>query len=132
MEEARQNLHDPLWQAALLWRIVYSVVEQYRQIYPAIKVVRHEDLSRDPLGGFQALYDHTQLTFSDRVKHTILETSSADNPEELKRETAHSVHLDSRANLGNWKKRMEPGEIERLRQMTEAAARPFYAPEDWL
>lgn len=132
MEEARQNLYDTLWQAALLWRIVYSIVEQYKQIYPAIKIVRHEDLSRDPLGSFQALYDHAQLTFSDRVKQTILKTSSADNPEELKRESAHSVHLDSRANLGNWKKRLEPGEIERLRQMTEAAARPFYSPEDWL
>jgi hypothetical protein len=132
LEPAQQQPADLIWQAGLLWRIVYSVVERYQEIYPAIRVVRHEDLSLDPLGGFQELYEQIHLTFDERVKRTILKTSSADNPNELKQDAAHSVRLDSRANLSNWKKRLDPGEIERLQRMTEAAARPYYPPEDWL
>ncbi len=131
MELAPQNQGDLLWQAALLWRMVYSVVEEYQAIYPEIRVVRHEELSLDPVGGFQSLYEHTHLTFNKKAKQTILTTSSADNPEELQRQTAHSIRLDSRANLGNWKKRLEPGEIDRLRRMTESVAQHYYQAEDW-
>ncbi|MFM8319297.1 MAG: sulfotransferase, partial [Chloroflexota bacterium] len=53
---AFKSAPDILAQAALLWRLVYSVVAQAQAGLPGLHVVRHEDLSVDPLAGYQALY----------------------------------------------------------------------------
>ena len=54
--EIREQARRPggvVEQAALLWRILYAAVDGYRRRHPDWVVVRHEDLSRDPLGRFE-------------------------------------------------------------------------------
>lgn len=122
---------DVIDQASLLWRMVYQVVERYCQQYPQFKVVRHEDLSMDPLGGFQQLYASLGLKFTPRVRENILAASSSDNPHELSSRSVHSVRLDSRANLHNWRRRLSGDEINRVRRLTEETAGLFYPETDW-
>jgi hypothetical protein len=129
--EKETGAPDILAQGSLLWCMVYTVVDQVRTRHPLVHVVRHEDLSLEPLRGFANLYSDLGLKFTDRAQKTILAASSADNPKEVPRKKTYSVHLDSRANLHNWKKRLSPAEIQRVRQLTGDLAQKYYPDINW-
>ena len=122
---------DIVGQSALLWRMIYRTVDSTRKLIPTIKVVRHEDLSLDPVAGYKSLYESLALPFDDKVRDTILNSSSSENPTELSKKKVHSVKLDSRANMGNWKKRLTSEEITRIRKLTEDVSHLFYADDEW-
>lgn len=122
---------DIVGQSALLWRMIYRTVDSTRKLIPSIKVVRHEDLSLDPVAGYKSLYESLGLPFDEKVRDTILNSSSSENPTELSKKKVHSVKLDSRANMGNWKKRLTPEEITRTRKLTEDVSHLFYADDEW-
>jgi hypothetical protein len=125
------GIEDVIGQAGLLWTMVYRTVHSLRERIPSMLVVRNEDLSRDPLGGYRRLYDALELPWSEKVAQRIVNSSSADNPKEVARSNVHSVRLDSRANVDVWRQRLAPGEIERLRSLTEEATKLFYPDVDW-
>lgn len=122
---------DVIGQASLLWKIIYRSVHAARELNPDFIAVRHEDLSRDPVSGYRDLYAKLGLDFTHKVEEIILNSSSSENPAELSRKKVHSVKLDSRANVDNWKKRLTEEEIERIHKMTEGAASLFYADGEW-
>jgi len=122
---------DIVGQSALLWRMVYRSVHSILSLFPDFKIVRHEDLSLDPVAGYKSLYESLGLTFDQKVRDTILNSSSSENPTELSKKKVHSVKLDSRANMDNWKKRLTSEEITRIRKMTEDVSHLFYSDEEW-
>lgn len=123
--------HDIIGQASLLWRMVYRVVASVRRQHPDLVVVRHEDLSLDPLAGYRQLYEALRLDYTDKVQQAILNSSSSENPAELSKKKAHSVKLDSRANMDNWKKRLGADEIACIRRITGEIAGIFYPEQEW-
>lgn len=122
---------DIIGQASLLWRMIYRVVHSTVESHPDFKVVRHEDLSLDPVRGYKELYQSLGLDFTPRAEKTILNSSSSENPTELSKNKTHSVKLDSRASMDNWKKRLTVEEIKRIRSLTEAVAHLFYSDVKW-
>ncbi len=122
---------DIIGQAALLWKIIYRFVASTRTGYPHFYIVRHEDLSRDPISGYQTLYQSLGLDFTERVKYIIQNSSSSENPTKLAKNKTHSVKLDSRASLDNWKYILSPEEITRIRKITEGVSESFYSDEEW-
>lgn len=129
METTRAD--DLIGQAALLWRMIYRVVHATLDLHPAFKVIRHEDLSRDPVRGFRELYQFLDLDFTARVEAAILSSSNSENPVELSKKKVHSVRLDSRASLDNWKQRLSTDEIARIRKIAEPVSHLFYSDSDW-
>lgn len=123
-----ENIID---QASLLWCMIYQVVQVYQKQIPGLCVVRHEDLSTDPIGEFMKLYDQLGLHFTQESRETILSATSSENPKELSSKKAHAVQLDSKANIDNWKHRLEKGEIERIRKLTFTIARVYYPEKSW-
>jgi hypothetical protein len=122
---------DIIGQGALLWKFIYRFVHSTGKLFPQFNIVRHEDLSLNPIGGYQALYQSLGLDFTEQVKETILTSSSSENPAKLAKNKTHSVKLDSRANLDNWKKFLSPEEIHRIRSLTEGVSELFYSEEEW-
>ena len=122
---------DVIGQASLLWAMVYRTVRAICKQTPSTRVVRHEDLSLDPVGGYQQLYSELGLNFTPSVKRKIMDSSSSENPVELSRKKVHSVKLDSRANLDNWKHRLSSGEIDLIRRATDEVAHLYYPEVDW-
>ncbi len=122
---------DIIAQASLLWAMVYRTVQAACKGNPSVQVVRHEDLSLDAVPGFRRLYADLGLDFSPAVGRKIEQSSSAENPGELARGKTHSIRLDSRANLHNWKRRLSAEEIARVRQLTEDVADAYYPDVDW-
>jgi hypothetical protein len=130
-EEQKESQPDIIAQGSLLWRIVYAVVGEYKLRFPGLQIVRHEDLSLDPVSGYRALYDGLGLKFSITAQKKILESSSSDNPQEISSKTAFAVNVNSRANLNNWKRRLSPDEIERIRALTEDLVAEYYPDLTW-
>ncbi len=122
---------DVIGQAALLWRMIYRAIYLTAKLRPDFKVVRHEDLSLDPVAGFKSLYASLGLNFDEKVRDAILTSSGSENPAELSNKNIYSVKLDSRANMDNWKKRLTSDEITRIRKLTEDVSHLFYSDNEW-
>ena len=122
---------DIVGQASLLWAMIYHSVHILRQRLPFVSLVRHEDLSLQPSEGFERLYKQLGLDFSARARRFVMESSSSENPTQLPLDRLYSVRLDSRANLENWKRRLSPDEIRRIRRVTADVAQLYYPEEDW-
>jgi Sulfotransferase family len=121
--------HDLIDQAILLWRVIYSTVAVYRDRHPDWLFERHEDLSLDPVGGFERLYGALDLTLDQSLKDEIRRHSAAENPQEQTHK--HSVTLDSRANVASWRRRLSADEITRIREGVADVSGAFYSDEDW-
>ena len=122
---------DIVGQAALLWTMVYRIVHDASSRHAEFIVVRHEEISMDPILQFKDLYRRLGLVFTEDVAEKILKSSSSENPRELSRKHVHSVNLDSRANLDNWRRRLSLAEIARIRQITESVSSLYYDDSDW-
>ncbi len=120
---------DVITQAAWLWRLIYHVVWKLTQRHPEFIVVRHEDLSLDPLQAFLQLYQKLSLEFTPRVEKLILTSSSSENPAELSQ--IHSIRMNSRAGLRNWKKRLTEDEIRIIRSITADIWPLYYSEHEW-
>jgi len=131
MERLVKESNGIIKSSCMLWRIIYSVVKEFQQQYPQFRIFRHEDLSIDPLQGFQEIYNNLDLEFTEKVKRTIINSSSADNPMELISNKKHTVKLDSRSNLLNWKHRLNSEEIFQIRKLTDDLTSYYYPDLRW-
>jgi hypothetical protein len=120
---------DPLEQAALLWRILYSIVDDYRVLHPGWMFVRHEDAARAPLETFSELYTRLELELTPQARHAIERASASGNPATTS--SKHAVELDSAASAKRWRTELTLDEIARLRDLTHDVWPRFYADDDW-
>ena len=131
IEGMRSAPGDVIGQGSLLWRIIYHTVGELKDRFPHFRIVRHQDLSRNPQEGFEALYASLGLEFTPKIRQVVARSSSAANPPEIPVRNAYSVRLDSQASLGNWQRRLGEEEIDRIRSLTSDVADRFYCAEDW-
>jgi Sulfotransferase family len=131
MEEAVLPHRDLIDRVALLWRIVYSVVQEYARCSSRIHVVRQEDLSREPLQEYAKLYKALGLSFTHRAATAVALSTGSANPKETSIVSPHETKLDSKANLEHWKKRLTAEEVDRVRRATETIADAYYPEGEW-
>jgi hypothetical protein len=122
---------DILDQAALLWRLIHSTIADYRTRHPEWLVVRHEDLSRDPIPGFGALFQALDLSYTEEVQEAILQSTSRSNPVDRDVNGRQFLSRDSRANVDNWRRRLTPDEIGRVRARVADVSPLFYGDDEW-
>ncbi len=94
-------------------------------------MIRQEDFARDPISRFRELYSMLGLNFTPHVEKEIANSSSSENPAELSLKKTHSVKMDSLASIQNWKKRLAPENVQRIRSLTEGVSELYYADEAW-
>ena len=116
-------------QASLLWALVYARVLTYREVHPEWHFVRHEDLSLEPIAGFEKLYASLDLMWTSEVEAVVHEHTRAGNAVEVHDPSDH--HRNSRAALKSWKRRLTQYEVDRIRSWTEPVASAFYDDDDW-
>jgi hypothetical protein len=126
-----EHLPDLLGQAILLWRIIHHVIRRFQQDHPDWIYLRHEDLSRRPMEEFQSLLGRLGLDMPPCVRQAIETHTSAENPREAPERIAHQLKRDSQGNIWNWRTRLRPEEIARVRKATEDIAPYFYSDADW-
>jgi len=122
--------------ASLLWRVIYGTVAAYRDELPGLEVVRHEDLSADPVPAFRALYGRLGLPFGPGAEQAIREATTAGSGGGAMRWSVSrggvsrtaARRLDSRANLQVWRERLSDEEVARIRELTADVAPAFGYP----
>lgn len=131
MNDVIQQDQDIIEQGILLWKIIYSVVDKYRQQDPDLMIVRHEDLSLKPLTGFQTLYEDMSLGYSRKVEDHIKKMTRAENPAQLPPGEEHAVQLDSKKSVANWKNRLTSSEVDQILEGMKGAYFGFYEQGEW-
>lgn len=131
MENLLKTPEDVIGQGSLLWRMIYQVVDACQKKYTDIYIAQHEDFSLEPMDKFRSLYTALGLDFNVPAQKAVLSSSKAENPGEVSREHVHSIKLDSRSNIQNWKRRLSTDEIARIREFTHEIAARFYPHVEW-
>ncbi len=128
IETAAASPDDVIGQGALLWRIIHANIDKNRG-RELFQLVRHEDLSLNPIEEFASLFANMGQPFTEAARRKIERSTSNQNPSELPQRRPFSVRLDSRTNLENFRHRLSPAEIERILDLTGPVAERFYP--DW-
>jgi len=131
IEAFAREEHDILDQAALLWRLVHHTVAEYRGRHPDWLIVRHEDLSRDPIEGYRPLFAALGLPYTEEVQEAILSSTSRSNPADRDASGRQFLTRDSRANIDNWRRRLTPSEVDRIRARVADVSPLFYGDDEW-
>jgi hypothetical protein len=118
-------------EAGLLWKSIYATIARYRSERPDWMFIRHEDLSADPVGGYQSICQHTGIPFSGVVADTLRRNTSPDNPADAPLGTAHALMRDSRVNAKSWRQRLDLRDIAALRASVEEVSSRFYTDAEW-
>ncbi len=128
LDAFRPRDDNQLDEAILLWNCLMAVLLDYRRQFPGWTFVRHEDLARDPVPGFEQLYAAVGLNYTAEVREQIAANSTAGNPTS----SAHGqVKRDSLAASEAWRSSLPAATIERIRHETARLADQLYAEPDW-
>ena len=114
---------DVIEQGIVMWNAIHHVIDRYRSEHPEWSFLRHEDLAAEPVEGFRELYARLGLTWSDEVESAIREHSEGTTAETRRH---GAVKRDSAATVDLWKSRLDPAEIDRIRDGTAEIASRFY------
>lgn len=131
VEKFAAEPQDIIGQGILLWNIFYSRVREYQEKYPDWQILRHEDISMEPVEAFRRIFAALDLEFAPAVEAYILESSDSSNPGDSPHGKATMLKRDSRKNIYNWKKRLTSNEIDRILQGMGAAFQFFYPESHW-
>src|SRR5947208_8793231 len=99
----------------MLWKAPWFVVKQYRRQHPDWLFVRHEDLSQDPLRGFEKICRHVDIEFTPEIRKAVLESDDAALPQELDPSLAFTTRRNIKLNVSSWKARLTIEQIARIR-----------------
>jgi len=119
---------DLIDRAALLWKILHSVIIKYQKRYPEWLYMRHEDLARNPVSNFNRIFKYVALRPDEKIIDYIRQyTSKRNQPESAS--TSYQPR-DSRSVLQNWRKRLTDEEVNRVIAVTHEVAAEWYHYED--
>ena len=129
IKDFAKNEKDIIEQGILLWNIINLNTLKFKQTYPKIYTVRHEDLSLNPLIEFQKIFDYFNIPFTSETKRYLLNTTNEKNDAEAQNNVPHQLHRNSKANIYNFKNRLTQTEIKQIREGTEIVSHVFYDKE---
>lgn len=115
IERAAAEPPSLLRQAALLWRLVYSVVDRYRADHPDWIYVRHHDLAADPLRAFEPLYDRLGLPYGDAERAVIASHVASPQRERTPAAADDLVRTAAETTRG-WRRHLDEEQSEFLRE----------------
>jgi hypothetical protein len=127
---------DHVAKLAHLWRMAYTAVDQMRDL-PGVQIRRYEDLVKEPIKGFEQLYDAFGLPWTEQARKKIEAATTATGDAE--RGFAWSLRgglsrtafrpMDSQQALTSHVGRISESDAQRVRDITDDVARRFY-PRD--
>ena len=129
MRRCRDEAVDVVEQGIVLWNAIHHAIRELRDAHPDWSFVRHEDLSADPLGGFERLYRACGLRWDETIARQVTAFSTADTGKELPMWRHGSVKRNSRGATETWKLRLTEEEIARVRTGTAKVAQAFYGSD---
>jgi hypothetical protein len=132
IHEVMTDKHDIVAQGALLWKLIHHVVIKFKEKNREWIFLRHEDLSRNPVEGFQNLYGRLGINFSEKEAEVIKKHSQI-GPMNPRGESGGGRFLvrDSTAMIKKWETLLTIEEREQVKKRVGQLARVFYSDQDW-
>lgn len=124
------NQYSLLDQAILLWKISHDRILSFQKQYENWIYIKHDEIAKAPLRGFQSLYQQLQIPFTEKVKQTIENYSQSQNNESKATNAVNHIQRDSESTTEEWKSGLASSEITYLFKEVEYLADKFY-PEDF-
>ena len=75
----RKNL-DAIQKISILWRVAHKVIFNWAKKYKKWIIVKHEDISNNPINEFYKLYETLELTWSKNIENKINKYTNSKNP----------------------------------------------------
>jgi hypothetical protein len=122
---------DPLENAALMWRLCNVVLGRYVDRNPDLIVVRHEDLSTEPIRVLRDLYGRLGLRFNARAERIITKHTGAGNQGAAVGDQLHQLRRNSAAVAAGWKSKVDPADAATIRRFAGPEADRWYSESDW-
>jgi hypothetical protein len=130
IKEYAENPPNIIYQAILLWNLIYSTILEYKEKHKEWLFLRHEDISREPIKYYTEIFEYLNLKFTDEIEKNILEYSNENNSKETPNGKT-ILKRNSKANIKNWKNRLTTEEIDKVFENTKKIAQKFYEQQDW-
>lgn len=124
---SRRNLNriEKIEKLALIWNIFYLQSYLWSQKYLDWKLIRHEDISADPLASMKTLFHNLGLEFSNTVATYLASTSNSENPIDAKESVIHDLNRNSLRNINSWRKNFNEDEVATIEAITSDVRRLF-------
>lgn len=124
------NSGDLLDKLALFWKVVYSIVSEYRKKHQDWLFFRYEDICKKPMDSYSEIFKSFDINLSSNVEAFIQASTSYSNYKGTLLEI-HSIKRESERQPKVWKERLSESEIARVREIVEDVSQAFYTSEDW-
>jgi hypothetical protein len=123
--EERTNNEFSVSNSLLFWRMMHSIIYQYSIKHPEWYFVKHEQLSKEPIIGFNKLFKYLGLPFTTRVGRYLQNSSvvGTKGQSRLKRNSASLVK--------QWKGGLSQEEIDLIKSVAQKEWSLFYDESDW-
>ena len=117
--------------AALLWKILYTVIEKYRARHPGWLVVRHEDLAINPQGMFPKIFESLGLKYTQSSRRQVLKITDGAMPYRGRNGGVHQLKRNSKMVATQWKGRLSIEDICIVKEIVWEVFLEFYEEHDW-
>lgn len=133
--ESVAGTSDGLAATAALWNVAYSAVGDFAAADDRLRLVRYEDLARDPIEQFRELYSWLGLGWSAAAAARVAAATGSGEAGSGRRfrwsvrgglsKTAYRP-MASAASLTSYRDRLSPKQIDRATALTERVRARFY------
>ncbi|MEL6590837.1 MAG: hypothetical protein AAFP02_03685 [Bacteroidota bacterium] len=110
-------------EAKLLWKCIYTVLQQQKIAHPEWIYLSNENLSLDARSEYQDLLSKLNIPFDEAVEKEVKASSEASSESWRVR--------DSKANAFKWKKKFSQEEIDNIRDYMGEIGAYFYDDDFW-
>ena len=128
-KEVKRRSQDIIDQATLVWRMIYHVVNKYRERHPNWMFLKYEDLVDNPLTVFRHIFKHLKIEWTSEIEFEIARHTADKN--RIESSKPNLIRRNSKAMASIWKSRLSQDEINRICDATADVWPYFYLDEDW-
>ncbi|WP_274364312.1 sulfotransferase [Paenibacillus thermotolerans] len=118
-------------QGTLLWLCIYKILFRYAEEHENIIIVKHEDLSNQPVETFRMLYEKLGMNFNEKIERKIIKLTNENNPVKAKNNQTHQLRRDSKKLVKEWKNRLTVEEINHIKSKTYELSKKYYDDQTW-
>lgn len=113
------------------WLAINSILADFTELNRNFIIIKHEELSNNPIDIFRKLYDKVGLTFTDSIEKSIIEHTSVKNPANAPNNKMHHLKRDSSKTPNQWKEILNDNEIETIKSITYKFTNKYYDKSSW-
>lgn len=131
-ELRQKNLRGltPVEEVAFMWRLLASIIVDYRARHPEWMVLRHEDIVVEPAAAVRRVFSHLGLPFRTATEKRIHDFTGGHNPA-ADLDTSMNIRRDASGVNRLWRDALSADAKAAIREIVAPVFGEFYRDADW-